>query len=230
MRSRSRLEGAGHVVPHQLRDRRHQRMAVRPGAVRERKRHVGGLGARLRRRPLMAPPRGGASRPRRAAFQAAAKGSLSHSFCCLSPAKSQYMLYYCRIAKSLNNLNELANEKSEHSERFVRRDVACSAHERLCEGHHLVTALTDDVDERAAYLKGLFDEVYLKDIREQHGNGECDATDKKRFSDGGGRRNGGRYAARCDRNGRVRSQPATSTYEMRGESRNEQVVRCGGKT
>ena len=108
------------------------------------------------------------------------------------------MLYYCRTAKSLNNLNELANEKSEHSERFVRRDIACSAHERLCEGHHLVTALTDDVDERAAYFKGLFDEVYLKDIREQHGNGECDATDKKRFSDGGGRRNGGRYAARCD--------------------------------
>ena len=79
------------------------------------------------------------------------------------------MLYYCRTAKSLNNLNELADEKSEHSERFVRRDIACSAHERLCEGHHLVTALTDDVDERAAYLKGLFDEVYLKDIRERHG-------------------------------------------------------------
>ena len=74
--------------------------------------------------------------PSCAAKMAVAKGPLSHSFCCLSPAKSQYMLYYCRTAKSLNNLNELADEKSEHSERFVRRDIACSAHERLCEGHH----------------------------------------------------------------------------------------------
>jgi len=32
-----------------------------------------------------------------------------------------------------------------------------------------VAALTDDAEERAAYLKGLFDEVYLKDIRERHG-------------------------------------------------------------
>ena len=32
-----------------------------------------------------------------------------------------------------------------------------------------VAALTDDPDERSDYLKGLFDEVYLKDIRERHG-------------------------------------------------------------
>ena len=83
-------------------------------------------------------------------------------------------------------------------------------HRYLTWGGMPVAALTDDADERAAYLKGLFDEVYLKDIREQHGNGECDATDKKRFSGGGGRRNDGRYAARCDRN--------------------EQVDKCGGKT
>ena len=42
-------------------------------------------------------------------------------------------------------------------------------HRYLTWGGMPVAALTDDVDERAAYLKGLFDEVYLKDIRERHG-------------------------------------------------------------
>ena len=42
-------------------------------------------------------------------------------------------------------------------------------HRYLTWGGMPVAALTDDADERAAYLKGLFDEVYLKDIRERHG-------------------------------------------------------------
>ena len=42
-------------------------------------------------------------------------------------------------------------------------------HRYLTWGGMPVAALTDDAEERAAYLKGLFDEVYLKDIRERHG-------------------------------------------------------------
>ena len=42
-------------------------------------------------------------------------------------------------------------------------------HRYLTWGGMPVAALTDDADERAAYLKGLFDEVYIKDIRERHG-------------------------------------------------------------
>ncbi len=42
-------------------------------------------------------------------------------------------------------------------------------HRYLTWGGMPVAALTNDSDERAAYLKGLFDEVYLKDIRERHG-------------------------------------------------------------
>ncbi len=42
-------------------------------------------------------------------------------------------------------------------------------HRYLTWGGMPVAALTDDPDERSDYLKGLFDEVYLKDIRERHG-------------------------------------------------------------
>ena len=42
-------------------------------------------------------------------------------------------------------------------------------HRYLTWGGMPVAALTDDADERADYLKRLFDEVYLKDIRERHG-------------------------------------------------------------
>ena len=41
-------------------------------------------------------------------------------------------------------------------------------HRYLAWGGMPVAVLTDDLDERSDYLKGLFDEVYLKDIRERH--------------------------------------------------------------
>ena len=41
-------------------------------------------------------------------------------------------------------------------------------HRYLTWGGMPVAALIDDTEERAGYLKGLFDEVYLKDIRERH--------------------------------------------------------------
>ena len=43
-----------------------------------------------------------------------------YAFHLLYSANAQNVLYYFRTAKSLNNLNELADEKSEYSERFVR--------------------------------------------------------------------------------------------------------------
>ena len=47
-------------------------------------------------------------------------------------------------------------------------DKAEAFHRYLTWGGMPVAALMDDMEERAAYLKGLFDEVYLKDIRERH--------------------------------------------------------------
>lgn len=44
-------------------------------------------------------------------------------------------------------------------------------HRYLTWGGMPIAVLTDDAEERAAYLKGLFDEVYLKDIRERHAIG-----------------------------------------------------------
>ena len=41
-------------------------------------------------------------------------------------------------------------------------------HRYLTWGGMPVAVLTDDLDERSDYLKGLFDEVYLRDIRERH--------------------------------------------------------------
>ena len=41
-------------------------------------------------------------------------------------------------------------------------------HRYLAWGGMPVAVLTDDLDERSDYLKGLFDEVYLRDIRERH--------------------------------------------------------------
>ena len=44
-------------------------------------------------------------------------------------------------------------------------------HRYLTWGGMPIAVLTEDSEERASYLKGLFDEVYLKDIRERHAIG-----------------------------------------------------------
>lgn len=47
-------------------------------------------------------------------------------------------------------------------------DKSEAFHRYLTWGGMPVAALTEDAEERSDYLKGLFDEVYLKDIRERH--------------------------------------------------------------
>ena len=47
-------------------------------------------------------------------------------------------------------------------------DKSEAFHRYLIWGGMPVAALTEDAEERSDYLKGLFDEVYLKDIRERH--------------------------------------------------------------
>ena len=47
-------------------------------------------------------------------------------------------------------------------------DKSEAFHRYLIWGGMPVAVLTDDAEERSDYLKGLFDEVYLKDIRERH--------------------------------------------------------------
>ena len=46
-------------------------------------------------------------------------------------------------------------------------------HRYLTWGGMPVAVLTDDLDERSDYLKGLFDEVHLRDIRERHNIKDC---------------------------------------------------------
>ena len=80
--------------------------------------------------------------------------------------RAETMLYYCRTAKSLNNLNELADEKSEYSERFIRRDVACSAHERQSIRQHEIDFVVNRGNDKIYIQSALRIDDAAKDLQE----------------------------------------------------------------